>query len=534
MAIMPGTTRETVLVVDDEPQILTAITDLLEEEFDVLTALDGPSALDLLKEHEVAVILSDQRMPGMSGSEFLAQARLLSGATRVLVTGYSDLDALVGAVNLGQIHAYLSKPWNPLELQVVVRTAADRRRLDRNLQEERMLLLALMTNIPDSVFIKDLDLKFSRANLPQARMLGLEDPSDLVGLRLSEVVPTPQAAEVEAEERALLNDDRALVDRVEEAPPDGEGRRWFSVSKVPIRLGDKVVGLAGISRDVTARKQAEDYLRRAHDELQKAVEERTWWLQREIERRAKAEEQAQAAREAAEAASRAKTIFLANMSHELRTPLNAIIGFSELAHTIMEPADLERYGSFLDNISESAHHLLRVIGDILDVSRVEVGKVVLRETEVDVAAAVQASIRLVGHVVAGKRQTLSFSAQDGLPRLKADERLLKQIVLNLLSNAAKFTPENGNIKVEAAMVDGHLTVAVEDDGVGIAAEDIPMVLQPFGQAENAISPKHEGTGLGLPLAKGFMELHGGTLTLESRVGEGTRVVLTFPESSTVF
>lgn len=533
MSTSRGGAKEHVLVVDDEPQILTAITDLLEDEFQVWTAHDGPSALDILQEREVAVILSDQRMPGMSGAEFLGQARLLSDATRVLVTGYSDLDALVSAVNLGQIHAYLSKPWNPLELKVVVRTAADRWRLDRRLQQERSLLSALMNNIPDAIFIKDLNLRFSRVNQPQARLLGFAEAADLMGQSLPELLGTEGARAEEEAERAILSDDAPQIDKVE-AVADSEGNvQWYSVTKVPIRQGGEVVGLAGIARDITARKQAEDYLRRAHDELQKAVDERTRWLQMEIGRRAKAEEQAQAAREAAEAASRAKTIFLANMSHELRTPLNAIIGFSELAHSIMGPQDVERYGGFLDNISESAHHLLRVISDILDVSRVEVGKVTLRESEVDVSEAVRAAMRLVSHVVSNKRQTLAFSAADGLPRIRADERLMKQIVLNLLSNAAKFTPECGNIRIEAGMVDGCVTVVVEDDGVGIAAEDIPVVLQPFGQAENAISPKHEGTGLGLPLAKGFMELHGGTLSLESRVGEGTKVTLVFPAAAIV-
>jgi two-component system cell cycle sensor histidine kinase PleC len=533
MSISRTGTKENVLVVDDEPQILTAITDLLEDEFQVWTAHDGPSALEILKDTEMAVILSDQRMPGMSGAEFLGQARVLSDATRVLVTGYSDLEALVSAVNLGQIHAYLSKPWNPLELRVVVRTAADRWRLDRTLQQERTLLNALMENIPDAVFIKDPQLKFARLNQPQARLIGLEDTSDVVGLRLSELFESEPVLVTEQDERAILEQGIAQLDKVE-AVTDSDGNiRWYSVTKVPIRQEGEVVGLAGISRDITIRKQAEDYLRRAHDELQQAVEERTRWLQQEIARRAKAEEQAQSAREVAEAASRAKTIFLANMSHELRTPLNAIIGFSELAHSVMGEQDMERYGGFLDNISESAHHLLRVISDILDVSRVDVGKVTLRESVVDVAEAVRAAMRLISHVVANKRQNLEFIPQHGLPRIHADERLMKQIILNLLSNAAKFTPESGNIRISAALVDGCVTVVVEDDGVGIAEEDLSMVLQPFGQAENAISPKHEGTGLGLPLAKGFMELHGGNLHLESQVGKGTRVVLTFPASCIV-
>ena len=525
--------KECVLVVDDEPQILTAITDLLEDEFTVLTAKDGPTALDLLAGHEVSVILSDQRMPGMSGAEFLGRARMLSDATRVLVTGYSDLDALVSAVNLGQIHAYLSKPWNPLELKVVVRTAGDRWRLGRTLEQERNLLQALMVNVPDAIFFKDRDLNFTRVNAAQAAMLGCKEPSEVVGMRLGELVGFDHAVRIEDQERAIIEKAAAVTDRVEEVADGQGGVQWYSITKVPIRQGQEVVGLAGIARDVTKRKQAEDYLRHAHDELQKAVDERTQTLREEVLRRAQAEDVAQNAREAAEAANRAKTVFLANMSHELRTPLNAIIGFSELATSVMEPLDLERYGNFLDNISESAHHLLRVISDILDVSRVEVGKVVLRETEVDVVEVIRAVSRLIDHAVANKRQTLSVDLPESMPRVRADERLLKQILLNLVSNSAKFTPQGGKIRIGASLVEGAVSFSVEDNGVGIAAEDISMVLQPFGQAENSISPKYEGTGLGLPLAKGFMELHGGQLAIASTVGEGTRVTITFPVERTV-
>ncbi|MGE5546058.1 MAG: ATP-binding protein [Solirubrobacterales bacterium] len=524
--------KECVLVVDDEPQILTAITDLLEDEFAIWTASDAETALKILELQEMAVILSDQRMPGVSGAEFLGRAREVSDATRVLVTGYSDLDALVKAVNLGQIHAYLSKPWNPVELKVVVRTAADRWRLGRTLEHERRLLAALMDNVPDAIFFKDQSLHFSRVNPPQAELLGVSRPDAVAGRLLSEIRPQGAVA-VEEQERDIIDRAAPVIDKIE-ATIDAQGATvWHSITKVPILQGDSVVGLVGIARDITKRKQAEDYLRRAHDELQKAVEERTRWLRQEIRRRAQAEETARAARDAAEAASRAKTIFLANMSHELRTPLNAILGFAELAATLMDEKETERYGGYLSNITESAHHLLRVINDILDVSRIEVGKVTLREQEVDVLEVVEATVRLIGHVADAKGQSLVTRIPADFPRVKADERLLKQILLNLLSNAAKFTPEGGHVSVRADVFDGAVVIEVEDDGVGIAPEDVPLVLQPFGQVENTMSPKHEGTGLGLPLAKGFMELHGGTLALVSNVGKGTRITLTFPPSRTV-
>ena len=278
-----------------------------------------------------------------------------------------------------------------------------------------------------------------------------------------------------------------------------------------------------------ARAALAEGLAKANRDLEAANAE----LQQEIRRRAEAEQQSLAAREAAETANRAKTIFLANMSHELRTPLNAIIGFSDLALSVMTGSDLDNYGGFLGDISESAHHLLRVISDILDVSRVEVGKVVLHDSHLDVGEIILSVQRLIDHVMTRKKQTLTYTPAAHLPRLRGDARLLKQILLNLVSNAAKFSPEMGNVRVVTGLVEGGIAITVEDDGVGIAPDDLAMVLQPFGQAENAISPKQEGTGLGLPLAKGFVELHGGILTLDSAVGRGTRVTVIFPASRTV-
>jgi signal transduction histidine kinase len=248
---------------------------------------------------------------------------------------------------------------------------------------------------------------------------------------------------------------------------------------------------------------------------------------------AEGEDRAHAALEAAEAASRAKTVFLANMSHELRTPLNAIIGFADLIGATMSDGEQEKFGAYVENISDSAGHLLGIINDILDVSRIEVGKVTLREKDVDVGEAIQAAMRLVGPAAAHKQQALSFTISEGFPRLKADERLVKQILTNIIANASKYTLVDGHVSVRAEMANGGVMISVEDNGVGIAAKDLPMVLQPFGQAENILSHSEEGSGLGLPLAKGFMELHGGTLTLHSSVGEGTRVDLVFPPSRTV-
>ncbi len=246
-----------------------------------------------------------------------------------------------------------------------------------------------------------------------------------------------------------------------------------------------------------------------------------------------AERSAKSARVAmikAQTSDRAKSEFLANMSHELRTPLNAILGFSEIMkNEILGSMGVEQYKEYIRDIHESGAYLLDVITDILDISKVETGNLELAETEVDLSEAVGKSIRLVKE--RAQDAGVKLIAKTGeLPLIYADERLVKQCLVNLLSNSVKFTPEGGKIEIRISRPEnGGLAVAVADTGIGISQEDFERVLSPFGQVESAYSGTYEGTGLGLPITKALIELHGGTLTLESVVGAGTTITLSFPK-----
>jgi len=239
--------------------------------------------------------------------------------------------------------------------------------------------------------------------------------------------------------------------------------------------------------------------------------------------------------EKAEAANEAKSAFLAIISHELRTPLNAIIGFAGLMEDQrFGPLGAPRYREYVSDIRHSGEHLLVLINNILDLSRAEAGKLQLQEDAVDVVEAMQICARQLEPRAAETHVQLKLSVPNSPPMLRCDAAKLRQILLNLLSNALKFTPAGGHVALKFECGgDGGISLIVKDTGVGMSPADIPRALEPFTQLDNRFARRYEGTGLGLPLTRSLVELHGGTLRLESSLGEGTIVIVAFPPSRTI-
>ena len=371
---------------------------------------------------------------------------------------------------------------------------------ERALAEQESRLRAIIEAINDAVFVKDLFGRYVMCNTAGTRIIG-KTIEESLGKTDAELFPPEMARKIMISDHDVIHSGRTRVDETE-IVIGGETCYMTTTKTVYRDAAGAALGIVGVTSDITHRKRAEAELR--------------------------------SAKEQAELANRAKSAFLANMSHELRTPLNAIIGFAEIIQMeMLGPVGTERYLEYANDIGTSGHHLLNLINDLLDLSKIESGKLELHESWVQIPATVETCLRLVKERALNHRVELVTEVVGTLPPIWADERALKQILLNLTSNAIKFTPEGGRVTVRA-MIDGEqrLRLAVSDTGIGIAEKDMPKVLEAFGQIDSAMNRKHAGTGLGLPLTRRLIELHGGEFAMESAVGRGTTVSAHFPAQRT--
>ncbi|HUT48686.1 MAG TPA: PAS-domain containing protein [Alphaproteobacteria bacterium] len=404
---------------------------------------------------------------------------------------------------------------------------------EEELGERSDIVQAILENMAQGLVAFDGNLNIIVAN---ERLAGLLDtPSDMLA---------PGRSYRHVIERSAARGDYGPGDPAEivtRIVKIGQGRESHSFERVmpnetvleanatPIREGGFVVTYS----DVTERKRSEDALKRNRRELNSRVKELEH-MQARLEAqggelRQLAEHLAQA-RDVANAANKAKSDFLANMSHELRTPLNAIIGFSEIMNAeLLGPLGTPAYRQYASDIHESGAHLLSLINDILDLSKIEAGRMDLVEERMVVGEVIEASIRIIRERAQAAQLALVCEIPKDMPTLFADERAIKQILLNLLSNAVKFTEPGGQVTIAAQMTAaGGIALSVSDTGVGMSAAEIKQALFPFSQVDSSLARKHEGTGLGLPLARSMTEVHGGDFTIHSEPERGTTVTVTMP------
>ncbi|HEV2864267.1 MAG TPA: PAS domain S-box protein [Pyrinomonadaceae bacterium] len=384
---------------------------------------------------------------------------------------------------------------------VVMRDFTERKAAQEALRRESSLLRALMDNIPDAIYFKDTEGRFTRVNRHAPYRAGLA-PEEVVGRTDFDFFIEEHARAAREDELRIINTGRPLLDKEEkEVYPDGS-TTWLSTTKVPVfDEAGRVTGLVGISRDITERKRAEE----ARLELARE----------------------QAARAEAEQANRLKDEFLATLSHELRTPLTAILGWSRmLADGAMDESQRE---AAFEAIYRNARAQAQLVEDLLDVSRIITGKLKVEFRPVELAAVVEAAVGVVRPAASAEGIQLQAVFEPDACKVSGDPARLQQVVWNLLSNAVKFTPRGGRVQVRLGRSDSHAEIAVSDTGAGIAPEFLPHVFERFRQADMGTSRRHAGLGLGLAIVRHLVEAHGGSVRAESEgEGRGTTVTVRLP------
>lgn len=392
---MTETPLHTVLIIDDEEMILSSLKRLLRQEFLVLTAASGEEGLAVMQHEEVHIILSDQRMPGMSGVDFLSNVKgQFPDAIRLLLTGYADVESVIAAINSGNIYRYLVKPWNPEELISVMREAAQR--YDLIVQNRRLL-------------------------------------------------------------KELVAANELLEERVR--------ARTAELHEANQRLSE---------------------LNRMKDE------------------------------------------FLAITSHDLRSPLGNIQTIAQMLQDASYGFSAEERKDLLVSVEECAAHLIHLVSDMLDVLKIEAGKVELECAPLYLSAVLRKSMDALGFNARAKQITLELQDEPDEPVLQADELKLYQVFNNLLSNAIKFTPTGGAIQLKVTRQAEQVLVSVADNGQGIPADQLAYIFDRFRQTRTRATAGEKGSGLGLTIVRQLVELHGGTVTVQSQLQQGTTFVVSLP------
>ena len=499
-----------VLIVDDDIGIQASLMDILSDiGYIVDAATNGTEALAKSRDLDYNAYFIDHRLPDMSGLELLKELKNNSPqCVCIMITGFASLENSVAAMREGA-DGYFEKPFNVKELLTNLETTLEKQLLKRQLEEsiERFHVLT--------------DQSLMGAILFQERRViyANQAMADLMEDSIESIMGNDLDWFLGQMDEESKEDARLVITRVELATLDhvrftshlilsSGTSRWIDTFCRLVSSGKSVV-LSIVLVDISDKVLAEEGLRTLNQDLETKIMERT----RELEE-----------------ANAAKSAFLANMSHELRTPLNSIIGFSDALMKDLAGPITETQRGYIQDILESGEHLLALINDILDISKIEAGKMELNYSTFPLKPFMEKCIdmfkeRNIMHQISTELQ-VPEDLMDA--SITADEIRIKQVLINLLSNASKFTPDGRTITVSASQDETCTTICVKDTGIGIDPKDIPRLFKPFEQIRNENKPDSGGTGLGLHFSKNIIELHGGQIWVESMPSVGSRFFFTIP------
>jgi PAS domain S-box-containing protein len=498
-----------ILYIEDDPGLSRLVrTRLQADGYRVDLAPTGGEGLAVYDESLHDLVIVDYQLPDGNGLQVLEELVRRGARVPVIVaTGAGSEEIAVQAMKLGAADYINKETFDkffrllPSVIEKAMRQHVlerQKQRAETEMRESEERLRSILSSIDDAVLVTDRNGLFVAVRAPGSGQT-ITASAEWVGVTFRDVFPGPVAALFETAFAAVQENDR--VEQFDYCLPSAGRDIWFNAKVSPLK--DVHRGFAGVTivaRDITERKRAENQLRLAT--------------------------------QVADAASRAKSELLAGMSHELRTPLTAVIGYAEiLQYEYFGPVN-ERQKQQLDVILQCSRHLLDLINDILDISKIESGKTELELTPVRMGTLIDHSLVLLKETAARRKVRIERKADPEAMAVEIplDARRIKQVIFNLLSNALKFTPEGGSVGVTVERRDGSLAVAVTDTGIGIPGEELERIFDAFYQVKGrASSSKGQGSGLGLSLARQIVELHGGRIWAESEgEGKGSRLTFTLP------
>lgn len=485
-----------ILVIDDEANIRDGCNRILTKEgWGVKTAVSGKEGLDLAQKESFDIVLLDLKMPGMDGMEVLRTINKMSpGLITIVITGYATVESAVEAMKEGA-YDYIPKPFTPDQLRIVVKRAAEKRALQlqaeyllrererglRDIATEKSRIKTIINCMADGVLVTDWDGQIVLYNPAAARMLEILDVS-IIGKPIHQCVKNGKLAELIAK---ILTPKNTSYFTISHELPIGEpGQTFLRAHLAPVRNeGGEILGSVTVLQDISQLK----------------------------------------------ALDKMRSDFVAMVSHELRSPLTSIQQHLSVILTGMVGNTTQKQEEILHKAKKKASDLIALINDLLDISRIEAGIVVQEKEPLQLSEVLQKTVDLMRSQAEAKNIILESSAVPQLPIINADRDNMEEVFTNLVSNAINYTPEGGQVTVEARTEGEYLCVEVSDTGIGIRKEALPRIFDKFYRVKTDQTRHIAGTGLGLSIVKGIVEAHLGSIQVKSEVGKGTTFTVLLPK-----
>ncbi|OCA98430.1 ATP-binding protein [Clostridium beijerinckii] len=510
--------KYTILLIDDELANLEALTRLLEEEYDVIKAENGFEALNILKDEscskKINLIISDQRMPGMTGVELLKQTiSIVPNAIRIILTGFMDVKDIIDSINEGHIYKFLLKPLEADELLISVKRALETYELkmkniklidelkqtNKKLKKSEVYLSTIFNSVSDAILIHDFNGIIIKVNDTANRLYGyLHD--ELIGMSIKDII-SKNSPYIYDDILKLINDRKKnkinTPVTLEAISIDKYHKEFWIESNSRAIIFNEQKAIIATVRDITERKNTELKSKEEALELEKL-----------------------------------RTEFFANISHELRTPLNIILGVIQILRRDLldkeKPIDKGKIINNIDIERQNCFRLLRLINNLIDSTKLDAGHFEIDMINCNIVSVVEEITLSVAGYISNNNINLIFDTDVEEKIIACDPDKIERIMLNLLSNCIKFTDDDGSIFVNIFNGEEYITLSVEDTGIGIPEEKVEIIFDRFRQVDKSFTRNYEGSGIGLSLVKSLVEMHDGTISVESKYGVGTKFTIKLP------